>query len=170
MPLLFNVYLETLRTLWELLANATSRPPAPVAQPLSLPVAQPVNVPVATPYVTPDLADFASAIPWEQKPFYPCTVCGAYMGWGAPSGVCSPQCLRVGQGFPPHETPVMPAAAQVTKPRRKLADYIRRIRKPEERLYAQQYAGGYDCVPPGVDAKRAAAIRAKVDELRGGAA
>lgn len=30
---------------------------------------------------------------------YKCSVCGADLGWDAPSGVCSSECLNRGQGF-----------------------------------------------------------------------
>jgi hypothetical protein len=177
MPLLLNLYLETLRTLWELVVNATNRPAVPVAQPLHLPIAEPVNVPTATVYVAPDLADFASSIPWEQKPFYPCHVCGGDMGFDAPSGVCGEACLRKGQGMPPAPV-LMPSAARTTapKPRNRLADYIRRIRKPHERAFAQALADGTPlpsrarCSPGYISDARAEAIRAKVDELKGGEA
>lgn len=35
----------------------------------------------------------------EPAPKYPCSICKKDMGWDAPSGVCSSECLSRGQGF-----------------------------------------------------------------------
>ena len=35
-----------------------------------------------------------------------CHFCGTDIGWDAPSGVCSSDCLRAAQGFPPVDGPV----------------------------------------------------------------
>jgi DnaJ-class molecular chaperone len=34
-----------------------------------------------------------------MRQVYVCSVCGTDIGWAAPSGVCSEECLRNGQGF-----------------------------------------------------------------------
>jgi hypothetical protein len=41
----------------------------------------------------------AVAAEYPDNPKYPCSVCGREIGWDAPSGVCSNECLAKGQGF-----------------------------------------------------------------------
>jgi hypothetical protein len=44
---------------------------------------------------------FGSAMLAAERPQFPCKVCGKDIGWDAPSGVCSRDCLDKGQGFAP---------------------------------------------------------------------